>query len=44
MTLPDGSTRETRNPAGNVVAAGAAKHSEVNLNDRPFEVVVVELK
>ena len=44
MTLPDGSTRETRNPAGTVASAGAANHSEVNLNDRPFEVLVVELK
>ena len=44
LTLPDGSTREMRNPAASVVSAGAAKHSEVNLNDRPFEVVVVELK
>jgi quercetin dioxygenase-like cupin family protein len=44
MTLPDGSTREVRNAAGTVASAGAAKHSEVNLNDRPFEVLVVELK
>jgi uncharacterized RmlC-like cupin family protein len=44
VTLPDGSTQEVRNAAGHVAAVGAAKHSEVNLNDRPFEVVVVELK
>jgi quercetin dioxygenase-like cupin family protein len=44
ITNPDGSTREMRNSAGAVAAAGIAKHSEVNLSDHPFEVLVVELK
>jgi len=44
MTLDDGSTREVHNTAGQVSTGDAARHSEVNLSDRPFEVLVVELK
>jgi len=45
LTLPDGSTSDLRRAAGEIVYADTvARHSEVNLNDQPFEVVVVELK
>ena len=45
LTLPDGSTSELRRAAGEIVYADTvARHSELNLNDQPFEVVMVELK
>lgn len=45
LTLPDGSTSDLHRAAGEIVYAGAAaRHSEVNVTDRPFEVVMVELK
>jgi len=44
VTTPDGKTEHVENKAGEVKMAGAAKHSEENLSDRSFEVVVVELK
>jgi acetyl esterase/lipase len=45
LTLPDGSVRELRNPAGQVVFSGEpAEHSETNLLDQLFEAVVVEFK
>ena len=39
-----GQTSELTAKAGEVRFAGAAKHREENLSDKPFEVVVVELK
>jgi uncharacterized RmlC-like cupin family protein len=39
-----GNALETDVKAGEVRWAGAAKHREENLSDRPFDVVVVELK
>jgi acetyl esterase/lipase len=45
FVMPDGSTREVRNPAGQTTfAPDAAEHSEVNLLDTPFEAVLVEFK
>jgi hypothetical protein len=44
VTTPDGKTEEPRLSAGEVRWAGDAKHSEVNLMDKPFEVLVVEVK
>ena len=44
VTLPDGSTQEIRNPAGKMLPGVAAKHSEENLSDSPFEAVIVEFK
>ena len=40
----DGKTEVAQHKAGEVSFAGAAKHSEENLMDTPFEAVVVELK
>lgn len=39
-----GKATDTEVKAGEVRWAGAAKHREENLSDRPFDVVVVELK
>ncbi len=45
LTLPDGSQSDLHRAAGEIVYAGtAARHSEVNVTDQPFEVVMVELK
>jgi quercetin dioxygenase-like cupin family protein len=44
LTLPDGSVQEVRNAAGQMLLGGAAKHSEENLNDSPFEAIMVEFK
>lgn len=44
MTGPDGQTAASQHKAGEVSWAGAAKHREENLMDKPFEAVVVELK
>ncbi len=45
LTLPDGSTSDLHRAAGEIVYADtAARHSEVNVTDQPFEVVMVELK
>jgi len=44
VTSADGTTTETKVPAGHVAMSGAAKHEEVNASSKPFEVLVVELK
>jgi hypothetical protein len=44
LTMPDGSTRDVRNPAGLMTLGEAAKHSEENLLDNPFEAIMVEFK
>lgn len=43
-TTPEGKSNHSVAKAGDVIWGGPAKHSEVNLSARPFEVVVVELK
>ncbi len=44
VTTSDGKSRDARAEAGEVKWALAAKHSEQNLSDQPFEVIAVELK
>ena len=44
VTTTDGKTEELRRKAGEVSWGGPGEHVEENLSDRPFEVVVVELK
>ena len=44
MKTPDGKTETAQHKAGDVSWGGPAKHSEENLRDGTFEVVVVELK
>jgi quercetin dioxygenase-like cupin family protein len=44
VTTADGKSQEAHAEAGDVKWALAAKHSEQNLSDRPFEVIAVELK
>jgi quercetin dioxygenase-like cupin family protein len=44
VTPEGGAPAESRVAAGEVRWAGTAKHTEENLADKPFEVVVVELK
>jgi len=43
-TLPDGKTEETSLKAGEAVWRPALKHASENMTDKPFEVVIVELK
>jgi uncharacterized RmlC-like cupin family protein len=44
MTTPDGKTETSQHKAGDVAWGGATKHSEINLSDKPLEVLVVEVK
>src|SRR6476659_5408096 len=44
FTLPDGTSREAEVKAGQTAWNAAGKHQPENLGDKPFEVVVVELK
>jgi hypothetical protein len=44
MTTPDGKTDTAHHKAGDVSWGGSARHTELNLNDKPLKVVVVELK
>jgi hypothetical protein len=44
VTAADGKVEMARGAASDVRMGGAAKHQEENLNVRPLEVVVVELK
>ena len=43
-TLADGKTEETTAKAGEVVWREPLKHTSENLGDKPFEVIIVELK
>jgi hypothetical protein len=43
-TLPDGNSEEMRSKAGEVRFMDAWEHNPENLSDRPFELIVVELK
>ncbi len=42
--LPDGKTREAEGKAGGTRWAAAETHLTENLGDKPFEVILVELK
>jgi uncharacterized RmlC-like cupin family protein len=44
VTTTDGKSEIARHKPGEVSMGGPAKHKEENLNDTPFEVVVVEMK
>ena len=44
MTLPGGKTQDSSVKAGTVQWQGADKHLPENVGDKPFELVLVELK
>jgi quercetin dioxygenase-like cupin family protein len=44
VTTPEGESKIVVSAPGDVSWGGQAKHIEENLNDKPFEVVVVEFK
>jgi quercetin dioxygenase-like cupin family protein len=44
FTYPDGTSEEIQGQAGQVLAMPATTHLPENLSDRPFEVILVELK
>jgi quercetin dioxygenase-like cupin family protein len=44
VTTPDGKAETVQHKAGDVSWGGPTKHKEENLSDKPFEVLVVELK
>jgi quercetin dioxygenase-like cupin family protein len=44
FTLPDGKTQLTPAKAGSAVWTPAGKHLPENIGDKPFELILVELK
>ncbi len=44
MTLPDGTSSEVTGEAGATLWANANEHLPENLSDKPFELILVELK
>ncbi len=44
LTFPDGKTQESRSKAGQVSWTAGTTHAVENLSDKPFEVILVELK
>jgi hypothetical protein len=44
FTMPDGRTQEAPVKAGSVQWSEAGKHLPENVGERPFEVILVELK
>ena len=44
QTSADGKVETSVHKAGDIAMAGAVKHSEVNLSDKPAEILVTELK
>jgi len=44
ITAPDGKVTMAKHKAGDVGFSNPGTHSEENLSDKPFEIVVVELK
>ena len=44
FTLPDGTTREAHMKSGQIMWEDAGKHLPENTGDKPFELVLVELK
>ncbi len=44
MTLPDGTTAEAGGKAGEAIWTPAGKHLPENLSEKPFELILVELK
>ena len=44
MTLPDGTSAEATGEAGTTLWSDAEEHLPENLSDKPFELVLVEVK
>ena len=44
FTLPDGKTQAAMAKAGGIQWDGGGKHLPENMGDKPFELVLVELK
>ena len=44
FTLPNGKTQESSGKAGQTMWLDAGKHLPENLSDKPFELILVELK
>lgn len=44
MTLPGGKNRDEHGKAGQAIWTAAEKHQPENLGDKPFELILVELK
>jgi quercetin dioxygenase-like cupin family protein len=44
FTLPDGKTLETSQKAGSTLWTPAGKHLPENTGDKPFELILVEMK
>ena len=44
VTSADGKVETATHKAGEIIQGGAGKHSEENMTDKPFEVIVTELK
>src|SRR5437870_860919 len=44
MTSSDGKVQESKHKAGDVSVSGPVVHKEENLQDNPFEAIVIELK
>lgn len=44
FTYPDGKTEEIPAKAGQAIWAPAGKHAGQNIGDKPFELILVELK
>ena len=44
FTSPDGTTEEMHAKAGQVMPTPAGEHLPENIGDRPFDIVLVELK
>ncbi len=44
MTLPDGTTAEAGGKAGEAIWTPGGKHLPENLSEKPFELILVELK
>ena len=44
FTQPDGKTQESSPKAGTTICSAAGKHLPENVGDKPFELILVELK
>ena len=44
FTLPDGKTQKVMQKAGSTIWSPAGKHLPENTGDKPFELILVELK
>jgi quercetin dioxygenase-like cupin family protein len=44
FTFPDGTSQENKSQAGTTVWTPAGKHLPENMGDKPFELILVEMK